>query len=177
MVPSPGSPDETYGNAPMPRERCRRYVQIWDLGGDRRYRRPKDVRQFHTFHIDIVPHVRDPSCSGRSRSMPRTVRRSGSSAGWSPDNHFLGNLFDERCITDKLNSIAKTVVTAHQDPLARQGVPSQRYCRCRGQCQHGTPARARSIASLIVQAASNAPRRIQDTQQSARGPRSWWSRA
>jgi hypothetical protein len=28
MLPIPGSPDETYGQAPMPREPCRRHMKI-----------------------------------------------------------------------------------------------------------------------------------------------------
>src|SRR4029450_5145984 len=120
MLPIPSSPDETYSKVSMPWERCRRNVQIRDLGGDGRYRCTEDVRQFHAFHIDIVLHIRR-SIMQRQEPINATHGVQERQQHWlGPDNDLPGDVLDKWGIADELDGIAQTVVTAHQNSLTSQ---------------------------------------------------------
>src|SRR5438105_3725519 len=81
-----------------------------------------------------------------------------------PDNDLLGHRLDERCIADELDGIPQAVVTAHQDPLARQ------WCAIPDVLPMTWPVPARHASAGPQHRIADGPRRLERTTPHVRHP-------
>src|SRR2546429_7611289 len=120
--------------------------------------------QFHAFHIDVVLHLGGPFMQWQE-SINATYGVQEWQQRWlSPDEHLLGNRLDKRGIADELDGIAKAVVAAHQDPLARQrcAIPDVLQVPWPVPARHASPGTQHSIA--------DGPRRLEGAASHVRHP-------